>query len=221
MSAVVSDVLTATSVLGINLLQAIAPQYAVVSADTSSVLLNPDTVTEVEYRHEQRVSDYPVEQGAFSSYNKVAVPYDLRLKMSWGGRNFVQSLEQVLDTFLNQTLGTGFGQPQSRGDALAALETMLGSLDLVDVVTPDYTYVNCNLVHFDYRKTAKEGATRLIVDLYFREIRETVSAVYSNGSLPNITSDSPSAANPVNLGTVTGSTPTVTEAALIDSSGFV
>lgn len=221
MSAVITNVLSAASALGVNLLQVGSLQYGVVSADTSSVALNPDTVLELEYRHEQRISDYPVEQGAFSSYNKVAVPYDLRVKMSWGGRNYVQDIESVLDDFLNQQLGTGFGQPQSRADALAALETMLGSLDLFDVVSPDFTYTNCNLVHFDYRKTAKEGAVRLIADLYFREVRETVSAVYSNGTLPNISSNSASAANPINLGTVTGSTPTVTESALIDSLGFV
>lgn len=221
MSAVVADVLGAAAGLGVNLLSIGAPRYAVVSADTAALMLNPDTVLELEYRHEYRISDYPVEQGAFSSYNKVAVPYDLRVKMSWGGQNFVQDIEQVIDELLNTALGTGFGQPQGRGDALAAIETMLGSLDLYDVVTPDYTYTDCNLVHMDYRKTAKEGAVRLVVDLFFREIRETVSAIYSNGSLPNVFSNSPSAANPVSLGTVTGSAPTVAESALIGGGSFV
>lgn len=221
MSAIATDILALTSALGVNLLQVGAPLYGVVTSDTAQVVITPDTVLSVEYRGEQRISDYPVEGGGFSSFNKVAVPFDLRVRMACAGRNYVQSVEEVLDQALNSVLGTGFGQKMSRADFLAQLETMLRSLDLYDFVTPDYTYSSVNLVHYDYRKTATEGGVKVIADLYFREVRETVSALYSTGGLPNIFSDSPSAANPVNLGSITGTVPTTSQSSIILAGGFV
>ena len=42
-------------------------------------VITADTIVEVGYRREYRISDFPVEEGSFASYNKVQTPYDVRV----------------------------------------------------------------------------------------------------------------------------------------------
>lgn len=39
------------------------------------LVIEADSVLDVEYRNDSKLSDYPVEQGSFYTYNKVATPY--------------------------------------------------------------------------------------------------------------------------------------------------
>ncbi len=221
MSVPATLVLEGLDALGVNLLGSPNTQYAIVTTGSSVPVVTPDTIMRLNYRGEQRISDYPVEQGAFSSYNKVAQPFDLRMTLVCGGRNYYQDATQKLDQYLNGLLGTSFGQPMSRADFLQAMEDMLASTALFDVVTPDFTYEKLNLVHFDYSKTSTDGAVQIIADCGFREVRETVTATFTNSGQINITSDSPSAATPVNAGRVTGMIPTVSQSSITTAAAFV
>lgn len=172
-------------------------------------VLVPDTVSRFEYRNESRVSDYPVEQGAFASYNKVATPFEIRMTMVCAGLNYAQTLTQAAVN----AIAPGFGSNNfmTRPDFLATLENMLQGVEAYTIVTPDMVYNNAMLDHYDYRKESNNGAVMLIVEAWFREIRVTASATYSNSGQPNVDSNSPSAANPDSLGSVhAGDTVTVT-----------
>jgi hypothetical protein len=144
--------------------------------------LNPDSFLAFEYKNSSRVSDYPQEQGAFASYNKVATPFDVRVRMSIGS------------------------DLAARTDFLATCDTMLKSTDLFNVVTPEATYVNVTLDNYDYRREQKNGATLITVELSFVEIRITATAQFSSGaSSTPLAADqvqSPSAADPVSDGQV-------------------
>lgn len=210
-----------SSALGINLLNPTSGQYAIVTTDTAQPVVTPDTVAGFEYKGEQRISTYPLEQGAFSSFNKVAVPFDIRMDLSVGGQNFFQSAAEALDNYLNSLLGTAFGQPMTREDFLDALQTMLESTDSFDIVTPEKTYENCNLVHYDYSKKANKGAVMINASLWFEEVRETASALYSSSGAPNVDSNSPSASASLNAGSVTGSVPNAIQQSIFNSGSFV
>ena len=221
MSVPATLVLEGLDALGINLLGSPNTHYSIVTTGSSSPVVTPDTVESFAWKGDHRISTFPVEQGAFTSYNKVATPFDLRMTLVCGGRNFYQDATQKLDDYLNSLLGTGFGQPMAREDFILALEAMLESTDLYDVVTPDRTYERLNLVHFDYVKRAKDGAVMVIADCGFEEVRETVTAIYTATGQPNIDSNSPSAASPVNVGRVTGMIPTVSQSAILKAGSFV
>lgn len=163
--------------------------------------ISPDTVLKFEYRNESRVSDYPVEQGAFASYNKVATPFEIRMTMVCAGPGYVQN---VISKVLGDNLpGIGTNNNMQRKDFLASLQEMLAnSSELYTIVTPDMVYNNAMLDHYDYRKEANNGAIMIIAEAWFREIRVTASATYSNSGQPNVDSNSPSAADPVSAGKV-------------------
>lgn len=223
MSVPATFFLGASQALGIDLLNTGAPTYAVVTAGaqasqggfvpsvagklggnkSGNPVLTPDSVLSLEWHGEERISDYPVQNGQFASYNKVKVPFDLRVVMTCQGLNVVQDALQSVTQSLNQALsniGLAFGQPMSRDAFLQQLDTMLDSTDLYDVVTPDKVYQNVNLVAYNHAKQNDKGGTLIIAELIFREVRESGNAQYSSP----IVSTSETAASPVNLGTVLG-----------------
>jgi len=124
-------------------------------------VITPDSVLSFDFKQEYRIADYPMEQGAFQSYNKVATPYDARVSMSRGGT--------VAD----------------RQKFLLDAERITRSRDLYDVVTPEITYHSANIARFDYRRTTTNGVTLLTVDFWLLEIRETVQSVFFNTKQPS------------------------------------
>jgi len=228
MSVPATFFLGATQALGVDLLNTGAPTYAVVTAGaqasqggfvpsvagklggnkSGNPVLTPDSVLSLEWHGEERISDYPVQNGQFVSYNKVKVPFDLRMVMTCQGKNVIQDALQSVTQSLNQALsniGLAFGQPMSRDAFLRQLDEMLASTDLYDVVTPDKVYQNVNLVAYNHAKKNYEGGTLIIAELMFREVREllpTATVTILPGK--QISSNSESAASPVDAGTVVG-----------------
>lgn len=149
---------------------ALGPQWGIYDKQSRMVIV-PDSVVALEYRGEQRISKYPVEAGSFSSYNKVAMPYDIRILMTCSG-----TMGSQLSDLTSRLQGNG---AMTKEAFLAALEAMKASTDLYDLVTPDFTYQNVNLVRFDYRRQATNGATLLIVDAQFEEVRVTATSTYA------------------------------------------
>lgn len=146
------------------------------------VPLFPDSsVLAFDFKNEWSISDYQVEQGGFQSYDKVASPFDVKLRYAIGGSD----IERL--TFLLRT------------EALGA------STVLVDVVTPDRVYHSCNVVHYDYRRTATNGVSLLTPDIWLKEVRVTGVGSFFN-------TQSPSGADTVQDGVVGTSTPTGTQA---------
>lgn len=123
------------------------PQWQITDANGAE-LLTPDSVIEFEYRGEMKVSQYPMEQGSFASYNKIEMPFDARMTVACNGNG-----SMTRDAFL----GT--------------IEALRKSLILISIVTPDATYQNCNLVHFDYRRESRQGISLILAQLWFQEIR--------------------------------------------------
>lgn len=122
-------------------------KWGIVDKNGSSVIV-PDSFVDFEFREERKIPNYPIEQGSFQSYNKVAMPFDCRVTVSCSGNG-----------------------KMSKQAFLTAIQKLLNSLDLVSVVTPNITYNNCNLVHVDYRREARQGATLILAQLWFQEVR--------------------------------------------------
>lgn len=121
----------------------------------------PDSFLEIEFKRDWVVPDYPQELGAFQSYNKVATPYEAKVRMTKGGTE--ADRQQFLDTV----------------DALAS------SLALVDVVTPTRIYQNANITHYDYRRTATNGVGLLTVDIWLEEIRVAPNPAFTQTAKPD------------------------------------
>lgn len=145
----------------------------VINALASGVGLANTSVGEEAYRREYRISTAPQEQGAFLSYNKVQMPFDGRVSY----------------------IVTGLAA--TRGFFLQQLETAAAALDLYTLVMPEMVYPSVNIIHHDFRRSARRGLQMLEIDVWVEEVRVTGTAQFSNG-----TTKAPSGADPFNAGGV-------------------
>lgn len=123
------------------------PKWAILSANGIPVIA-PDSFVSFEYREDRKIPTYPMEKGGFQSYNKVAMPFDIRMTLTCSGNGKMKKAE-----------------------FLAKLDEGMDSIKLVSISTPEKVYENCNLIHYDYRKESIHGATLIIAQLYFQQIR--------------------------------------------------
>lgn len=123
----------------------------------------PVTASTVEFEFGQDfpISNYPQEQGAFQAYDKVTLPFDVKMKLACGG---------------------------SQANRQAFLTTCLGianSFALFDVVTPEITFTSVNCTHIDINpRSARAGVSLLRVDLWFLEIPVSAQANFLNTQQP-------------------------------------
>jgi len=156
-------------------------------------VLTPDSVMSMEYKQEWRIVDYPMEKGAFETYNKVNSPFDARVRVTKGGT--VAARQAFLDT----------------------IDGLSNSLLTYEVVTPEKTYKSVNVSHYDYRREAMRGNGLLTVDIWLMEIRQTVIPVYTSSKA--ITAPAaPSGADPLVTGTVQPQLPSTDQLAQIQAS---
>jgi hypothetical protein len=148
-------------------------------------VITPDSILDFGYHNEYDISDYPLEEGSFTNYNKVANPFETSVRMAKGGS------ESDRRTFLDQ------------------IETITASLDFFYILTPERTYVNVNPYRIEMTRRGAGGAFYLSeVDLYFKEVRTSVQT-YTNTSTATQNAQDPSATPVDNVGAVSGDTPAV------------
>jgi hypothetical protein len=123
-------------------------------------IVTADTVTSFEYRQEWIISDFPVEGGAFQSYDKVFVPFDARFRFVAGGSE------------------------ANRAALLASIQAIAGNLTLYDAASPEAIYIGCNIRHFDYRRTSIRGVGMIEVDVWLEQVMVTNSP-QNNASQPS------------------------------------
>lgn len=152
-----------------------------VVADRQPVVV-PDSFLTFAYRKESNIATYPIQNGGFVNYDKVANPFETFVRMSKGGS--LQDRKQFLDS----------------------LDAIVDTTDLYDILTPEKTYIGVNVLRYELVREGVRGAYFFAeVDLYFQEIRQ-VAPQYTNTSLTS-PSQIPSAQNPEadnaqNIGTV-------------------
>lgn len=154
-------------------------QTVTVTAQRKPVVV-PDSYLEFGYRNESTISDYPVQDGGFASYDKVANPWETVVRMSKGGNK------------------------EERKKFLDSIDAIQNTLDLYDILTPEKTYLGCNVLRFEIVRQGARGAYFFAeVDLYFREIRQ-VAATYSSTATNTQNAQDVSAEPVQNNGTLQG-----------------
>jgi hypothetical protein len=135
-----------------------APQWGLFLDGASVVTAN--SVASFEYKQDWPISDYPVEEGGFQSYDKVQLPFDVRVRFVSGGSEF------------------------DRQSLLDSVDAAANTLDLYDVLTPEALYESCSITHYDYQRTAVNGVGMIVVDVWLVQIRVTSTATFTNTQSP-------------------------------------
>jgi hypothetical protein len=135
-----------------------APAWGIFLAGEPAVDVN--SVLSMDYRRDWTISDYPVEEGAFQSYDKVQLPYDVRLRVTSGS--------SIADRQL----------------MIAELDALGDSLELFDVLTPERAYVGVNVSHVGFERKPTAGLGLIVADVWFVEIRPAGRTQFSNTRRP-------------------------------------
>jgi hypothetical protein len=186
----------------------LGPQWGLFTTAGAPAIVG-DSVISVDYRRESKISDYPVEKGGFDSYNKVQLPADVRITFASSG---------VGSIFSSLTSGGAIGAALSGVDDaqanrtafLASVEAAANSLTLFNAVTPEATYSGYNIIHYDYRRTAKNGATLILVEIWLEEVRVSATGTFTATKAAN-------GASPQSGGTVQPTAPTAAQSAAVSS----
>jgi hypothetical protein len=122
---------------------------------TGVLALEPDSFLGIDFKNNSLLSNYPTESGAFATYNKVSTPYDFSVKIALGR------------------------DQASRTAMILKLDSMLQSIDLFTVITPEITIKNASLVNYSYNRENKSGVSMITFTLQFMEVRVTATSVFS------------------------------------------
>lgn len=131
-----------------------------VTAEREPVLV-PDSFLTFSHRREANVATYPIQNGGYVNYDKVLNPAETFIRVSKGG------------------------SAQDRRDFLETLDSIIENIGLYDILTPEKTYLNVDIMRYDLVREGAKGAYFFAeVDIYFQEIRQ-VQAQYSNTDVSN------------------------------------
>ena len=126
-----------------------------------TIALAVDNIAMVEPMREFRMSDYPTEEGGFQSYNKVATPGEVRIRVTKGGSD------------------------ADRSAFLARLDAMIETVaTFFNVVMPDQTLMNRSVTRYDYERSATRGVTLLTVEITLVEVRQGAAAAFTDSKAP-------------------------------------
>lgn len=141
-------------------------------------VVTPDNIIGVDNRNEWDVSDYPVEQGSFASYNKVLLPFETSVRM---------------------TKGKSLTDRKALLDQIAAIA---GDTNKYTIITPERSYINCNVLRYEVTRRGPGGAYYLQeVEVFFRSVIE-VTAQYTTAGASTTNAKDPAARPAVNQGNV-------------------
>lgn len=154
---------------------------------------------EFDFEANYHISDYPQEQGAFQSYNKVQMPFECRVRLACGGtiaqrQAFLNSLLAILGgsplgstsllSNISSTLTTAAGLSSLASSITSSILSGAQAPPLFDLVTPEGTYASCSVRRLAFSRRSYEGATLIAPELTFIQIRQTATASFTNTLIP-------------------------------------
>lgn len=153
-----------------------APIWGVFDGN-GNLVVEPDSIMDFGWRKENRIGNFPIQQGQFGTYNRVGLPFESSVTLTKGGDLASRS------AFLQQI------------DVLVAQQ----NINLYTIRTPEKSYVDVSVTRAELSRRGKDNAFFFDVELYFIEI-DQVAAQYSTATTPTNNAQPPSAVPPVNQG---------------------
>lgn len=126
--------------------------WGLFTTDTGEAIFPNCLYFEIGMQEQSQITDAPVENGSFVSYNKVDAPAQYMLGMSLGAVSASQSAN------------------------LALLRKMRSSTDLYYVHMPNFISPAVNVVGISIRRTTQSGADLLLASVMLREVRTFATA---------------------------------------------
>lgn len=126
--------------------------YAILDAQTAQQVFDYDTFIQLKVSAKTKVSTFPVENGAFVSYNKASAPYDLKVEIA---------VSDLADR---------------RHQLIVDLDREKAGVRLFNITSADATYLNYTLEGYSLSFSRKGGWGIVVASLEFVEVREVSTA---------------------------------------------
>lgn len=150
-----------------------------------SLLINASSFVDMDFSADSDVPTYPLEGGAFQNYNKVNLPYVVKVTLALSGSFTIIGAANALASGTLLGALNGLSGNTSRTNFLASLDATQNSTALVNVVTPEITYANTTITHREFSRSADQGATLLTVSLWFSQINLAATSTVINAASTN------------------------------------
>lgn len=137
-----------------------APTWGVFNVGTTDIAIAVSAIIEQDVSAEARVSDYIIQSGSFTSYNKVRNPDIITIRMTKDGGDV------------------------SRQELLAWLDKNTTDTSLFDILSPEWRYPNVTLVAYRLSRSARSGAAMIVADCLFQQVREK-PVVFTSTTIPD------------------------------------
>lgn len=122
-------------------------KWGVYKAGTSTAALDIRSVLELDITCQAQISDYPIETGSFTSYNKVRMPNDYIVRI------------------------TNDGSKDDRAKLIKWLGDNTSETSVFDIICPEGRLSSVTLASFHIVRNRDGGVSMLTVDCYFRQVR--------------------------------------------------
>lgn len=166
-------------------IEAIDKQWGIYNSNNQPVLVSAH-VEAIDITASYGISDAPIENGGFMSYNKVKVPRTIRVEVlcdgsaGWLASQF-SAISNITSMFSNALGGT----QTAKTSFMSALENALSGLGIYHVTTPEIIYPNMNIIDYRIRRAADRGATMIMAEIDLQEVRLMPSTQSSPSQSPS------------------------------------
>ncbi|MNO44421.1 hypothetical protein D3C76_346640 [compost metagenome] len=124
------------------------PTWGVFNVGTTTPAIEVSSVVTQDLSAESQVSDYIIQSGSFTSYNKVRLPNIVAITLTKDGNEI------------------------SRQEMLQWLDINYAATTVFDILSPEFRYPNMTLVAYRLSRSARSGAAMIYADCLFQEVRE-------------------------------------------------
>lgn len=122
-------------------------------------VLTYDSQVSFSYSQDWKIATYPVEDGSFTSYDKVQMPSMIRCRFSAGA------------------------SATNRQAMLDSIDAVMSTTETYDVVTPEEVYLSYNFTHREYdREAASVGL--VVIDVWLMEVIQTATTQFQSTTSP-------------------------------------
>ena len=136
----------------------VGPQWGIFL--NGAPVITADTVVGEDYRQEWVIADFPIEDGGFQSYDKVARPFDVRM-----------------------TFATGINAA-NRAQMINSIAAIAGDMNLYEFVSPEVIYQSVSIAHYDYHREPQRGVGLLPISVWGWQIAIEQTGALSNTANP-------------------------------------
>jgi len=136
-----------------------------------------DSVVSISQKKGSELSNYRLETGSFTTYNKVEAPRQVNIRITKGGTEEERGLLLVWLDMVSK----GYTKKRTKIKTGGSFHN-----NYFDIYVPEVHYPNMTLVDYSITRDSSSGVSLLIADCIFQEIMQ-VSMQYSSSKTSNST----------------------------------